>query len=227
MKSRTKSKIRIIKREKRLLKYAGICQNIWHCMQCFNKKNPIRSLGFGDILSPIVLVAQSLHGKCHETHKQIPFIGPMRIDSGDVLFAAIEKANLIPEWLYITNMNKCHPPGNRPNTKEEQENCWLTALVHELRLIRPKYVIALGNQAHNGIRNNALYSRRVINRTYRKTAITGKQENIGFRLYKLKHPSWAMRCGPDEERKWIKTAAELLKRLSVSLVKKGLAPWHT
>lgn len=227
MNNRTKTKIRVIKREKRLLRNVGTCQNIWHCMKCFGKKKPIRSLGFGDILSPIVLVGQSLHGECHEIHKQIPFIGPMRIDSGDVLFAAIEKANLLPEWLYITNMNKCHPPGNRPNTKEEQKNCWHTALVHELRSIRPKYVIALGTQAHNGIRTNALYSRRVINRTYHKTAVTGKQENIEFRLYKIKHPSWAMRCGPDVEKEWIKEASELLKRLAKSLEKKGLAPWHT
>jgi uracil-DNA glycosylase len=82
--------------------------------------------------------------------------------SGDWLFAALHRAGLAnqPESVsaddglrlrdaYVTAVNRCPPPQNRPTT-EERDNC-LPYLVRELRLLRAgRVIVALGAFAWAG-----------------------------------------------------------------------------
>ncbi len=82
--------------------------------------------------------------------------------SGDWLYAALFRAGLAnqPESVsrddglrlrgaYVTAVNRCPPPQNRPTT-EERDNC-LPYLVRELRLLRSaRVVVALGSYAWTG-----------------------------------------------------------------------------
>src|SRR5262245_39080403 len=114
--------------------------------------------GFGDQRARIVLVglAPAAHGG-NRTGRI--FTGDR---SGDWLFAALHRAGLanqstsvsVDDGLrlrdaYITAVNRCPPPQNRPTT-EERDNC-LPYLVRELRLLRRgRVIVALGSFAWGG-----------------------------------------------------------------------------
>jgi len=114
--------------------------------------------GFGDPRASIVIVglAPAAHGG-NRTGRI--FTGDR---SGDWLFAALHRAGLANqptsesaedglrlEGAYVTAVNRCPPPGNRPTT-EERDNC-LPFLVRELRLlVGARVLVPLGTFAWAG-----------------------------------------------------------------------------
>ena len=71
-----------------------------------------------------------------------PFVGR----AGQLLTQLIEGIGLTREDVYIANVVKCRPPGNRDPHPEEIEACapWLD---RQLALIRPRVIVTLGNFA--------------------------------------------------------------------------------
>jgi uracil-DNA glycosylase family 4 len=114
--------------------------------------------GFGDPRASIVIVglAPAAHGG-NRTGRI--FTGDR---SGDWLFAALHRAGLANQptsesaedglrlaGAYVTAVNRCPPPGNRPTT-EERDNC-LPFLVRELRLlVGARVLVPLGTFAWAG-----------------------------------------------------------------------------
>jgi uracil-DNA glycosylase family 4 len=75
-----------------------------------------------------------------------PFVGK----AGELLNRILEAAGIPRESVYITNIVKCRPPGNRTPNSEEMEIC-LPWLREQYRIIRPKYMVLLGLAATHGI----------------------------------------------------------------------------
>ena len=114
--------------------------------------------GFGDAKARIAIVglAPAAHGG-NRTGRV--FTGDR---SGDWLYAALYRAGLANQptsvsaddglrlqGAYVTAVNRCPPPQNRPTT-EERDNC-LPYLVRELRLLRSaRVIVALGSYAWTG-----------------------------------------------------------------------------
>jgi uracil-DNA glycosylase family 4 len=114
--------------------------------------------GFGDAKARIVIVglAPAAHGG-NRTGRI--FTGDR---SGDWLFGALHRAGLANQptsvnpddglrlrGAYVTAVNRCPPPQNRP-TADERDNC-LPYLVRELRLLRSgRVLVALGSYAWTG-----------------------------------------------------------------------------
>lgn len=72
-----------------------------------------------------------------------PFVG----DSGKQLTKIIENGmRLTRQEVYICNVVKCHPPGNRDPERDEIEAC-LPFLKNQLRIIRPEVICVLGRIA--------------------------------------------------------------------------------
>ncbi|WP_420809012.1 uracil-DNA glycosylase [Ammonifex thiophilus] len=71
-----------------------------------------------------------------------PFVGP----AGQLLDRILAACNIKREEVYIANIVKCRPPGNRVPTKEEAEAC-LPYLIRQIELIRPKIIVLLGATA--------------------------------------------------------------------------------
>ena len=69
-----------------------------------------------------------------------PFVGR----AGQLLDRILEAAGIARDTVYITNMVKCRPPGNRNPQPDEIEACdhWL---IDQIRLIRPRVIVTLGN----------------------------------------------------------------------------------
>lgn len=76
-----------------------------------------------------------------------PFVGP----AGALLDRILEAAGFRrPDDVYITNVVKCRPPGNRVPTLSERKSCWPN-LRAELAFLQPKIVVLLGRTALNAI----------------------------------------------------------------------------
>ena len=79
----------------------------------------------------------------HEDQKGEPFVGA----AGQLLTRLIEsKLGTKRSDVYIANVLKCRPPGNRDPRPEEVEAC-RPFLERQLELIDPRVVVALGNFA--------------------------------------------------------------------------------
>lgn len=93
-------------------KWLNLRHSIKSCQKCegLNSKElgTENAPGYGNTNSRIIFIGQSLCGKpCIEA--QIPFTG----GSGKLLDLAFEQANIEKKDIYITNVVKCHPDGNR------------------------------------------------------------------------------------------------------------------
>jgi DNA polymerase len=78
----------------------------------------------------------------HEDKNGVPFVGA----AGQLLGKLLAGIGLDREDVYIANVLKCRPPGNRDPLPEEIAACE-SHLFKQLELIRPKVVATLGNFA--------------------------------------------------------------------------------
>jgi len=86
----------------------------------------------------IMVVGQNPGSK--EVERGEPFIGP----SGAFFDRAVEEVlGLSRSDFYVSNVVRCHTPGNRPLRQAEKENCRYY-LDREIAIIEPKIIIALG-----------------------------------------------------------------------------------
>ncbi|WP_456321074.1 uracil-DNA glycosylase family protein [Palaeococcus sp. (in: euryarchaeotes)] len=95
--------------------------------------------------------------------------------SGMLLRRALFSLGINPDFLYITNVVKCNPPGNKLKGFDERE---LSLLKRELEILKPKAIFAIGRTAEKALKK------------------------LGFDSMYLKHPAWYVRRGvrePGEE----------------------------
>jgi len=77
-----------------------------------------------------------------EDEQGIPFVGR----AGQLLTKIIEAIGLSREDVYIANVIKCRPPGNRNPEPDEVEQCE-PFLFRQIDIIKPKVIVALGKFA--------------------------------------------------------------------------------
>ena len=114
----------------------NITKNCRKCNLCKTRKNVV--FGAGNVNAKIMLIAEA-PGK-EEDKVGLPFVGA----SGKVVDYALEKIGLTRDEIYISNIVKCNPPGNR-NPSEEECNICLDYLRNQVILIKPKIIILLGS----------------------------------------------------------------------------------
>lgn len=71
-----------------------------------------------------------------------PFVGR----AGQLLTRMIAAMTLTRDQVYICNIVKCRPPGNRTPSDDEMETC-SPYLFRQLAILRPKVIVALGRPA--------------------------------------------------------------------------------
>lgn len=112
-----------------------------HCGRCPLARTRNRAvMGRGNLRSPVLFIAEG-PGR-NEDRDGIPFTG----QSGQVFDRLLREIGMTREDVYITNIVKCHPPGNRDPKPEEQEAC-IPYLKYETLLLRTKMIVCLGRVA--------------------------------------------------------------------------------
>lgn len=114
----------------------------------------------------------------------IPFVGP----AGMLLDRMLQSVGLSLADVYIANIVKCRPPGNRDPHEDEREAC-LNYLRYQLKLIEPKIIVCLGRVAATTI----------IDKDFKITRQRGQWiSRKGYEIIATYHPSALLR---DEEKK--------------------------
>jgi uracil-DNA glycosylase family 4 len=96
--------------------------------------------GVGDPSADLMFVGEA--PGFHEDQQGVPFVG----QAGKLLDKLLAGIGLEREQVYIANVLKCRPPGNRDPQPDEIEACE-GHLFRQISLIEPKVVATLGNFA--------------------------------------------------------------------------------
>jgi uracil-DNA glycosylase len=118
----------------------------------------------------------------HEDKQGVPFVG----QAGKLLDGLLQGVDLRREDVYIANVLKCRPPGNRDPQQDEIESCE-PHLFRQIELIEPKVIATLGNFATKLLSGRPLGITRVHGQEQALT-IAGRS----VLLYPLYHPAAAL-----------------------------------
>lgn len=108
------------------------------CRLCKGRNNVV--FGTGNIHAELMFIGEG--PGADEDEQGLPFVGR----AGQLLNNMIAAMGLSREDVYIANIVKCRPPGNRTPERDECETC-LPFLMRQIAAIRPKAIVALGATA--------------------------------------------------------------------------------
>lgn len=117
---------------------AQIAQEVDQCSSCdlhYSRKNGVPGEGPAD--AAIMFIGEG--PGFHENEQGRPFVG----QAGRYLDELLEQVNLKREQVFIGNVVKCRPPGNRDPMAEELAAC-SGFLDRQINTINPKVIITLG-----------------------------------------------------------------------------------
>ena len=120
---------------------AAIAEMVAACTRCplyATAKNPVPGTGNPDADFMIVGEAPG----ANEDEQGVPFVG----QAGQLLTKILGAINLSRDDVFIANVLKHRPPGNRNPRPEEVAAC-SPYLVRQIELVRPKVILALGTFA--------------------------------------------------------------------------------
>ena len=126
-----------------------------------------------------------------------PFVG----QAGKLLQKMLQAIGLERSGVYITNVVKCRPPGNRTPEAEELQAC-RPYLARQIRLVRPRVILALGAVAARSLLLQETPLSRLRGRPY---------EIDGIRVVVSYHPAYLLRNPAAKRAAW--EDLQLLRRL--------------
>ncbi len=142
--------------------------------------------GVGDPAAQLVFVGEG--PGADEDREGEPFVGR----AGQLLTRMIEAMGYRREQVYIANVVKCRPPGNRNPEPDEIAACepFLRA---QLEAIRPRVIVALGKFA----------AQTLLRDTTPITRLRGRwAEYQGIRLMPTFHPAYLLRSPEEKKKAW-------------------------
>jgi uracil-DNA glycosylase len=117
-----------------------------------------------------------------------PFVGK----AGQLLNKIIEAIGMKREDVFIGNINRCRPPGNRTPTLPEAHTC-RPFLLREIAVIRPKVIVVLGNTATQNLLDTKIGI----------TKLRGEfQDYYGVKVMPTFHPAYLLRDPSKKRETW-------------------------
>lgn len=138
-----------------------------------------------------------------------PFVGR----SGKLLSNELVKIGIRREQIFITNIVKCRPPGNRDPLSDEIAACndWLSA---QIALIEPKFIVPVGGPSLKTLVSPKLGITRARSKVYRKD---------GILFIPILHPAAALRS-PATMDQFLEDLANLKEFLNRDIYEDEITP---
>lgn len=149
------------------------------CPLAGSRSNLVFGAGHAD--AELMLVGEA--PGANEDLQGLPFVGR----AGKLLDTLLEEVGLARKDVFVANVLKCRPPGNRDPLPHEIEEC-KPHLMRQIELIEPRVVCTLGN-----------FATKLLTRSNRGiTSVRGRPQvhELGgrrVRVYPLFHPAAALR----------------------------------
>lgn len=116
-----------------------VAQEVSTCTKCelhYSRKNAVPGEGPPD--ADIIFIGEG--PGFHENVQGRPFVGA----AGKFLEELLAQIGMSREQVFISNVVKCRPPGNRDPRLEEVETCTFEYLQRQIQAINPKVIVTLG-----------------------------------------------------------------------------------
>ena len=121
-----------------LLAYADVAAGCTRCALAATRTQVV--FGSGSPVADLMFVGEA--PGFHEDKQGVPFVGA----AGQLLGKLLEGIGLTRSDVYVANVLKCRPPGNRDPQPEEIQSCE-PHLWKQIELIQPRLIATLGNFA--------------------------------------------------------------------------------
>jgi uracil-DNA glycosylase family 4 len=165
-----------------------LAKEIEPCSRCPELFSTRRQTVFGvGKLEPDICFVGEAPG-ADEDRQGEPFVGV----AGQLLNKIITACGYRREDVYICNILKCRPPGNRNPLPEEAENC-RGYLERQIALVKPRYLVALGGIAAKNLLNTSTGIMKLRGKMY---------EFNGIPLMCTLHPSYLLRTPAAKKDCW-------------------------
>ena len=169
----------VLSKDERTTQLSALCSQVAGCTRCTElaETRTQTVFGVGNPDARILFVGEA--PGADEDRQGEPFVGR----AGQLLNKIIEACQLKREDVYICNILKCRPPGNRNPTLDEAANC-REYLDGQIATVNPEYIVCWGSIA----------AQRLLDTTSPIGRLRGKFYNHGpAKVLCTYHPSYLLR----------------------------------
>lgn len=177
-----------------------IRKEIGDCTRCklsATRKNIV--FGVGSSTADLMFVGEA--PGADEDAQGIPFVGR----AGQLLTKIVQSIGLSRDQVYIANILKCRPPGNRDPEPEEVDTCE-GFLFQQIQVLSPKVMVALGKYAAQTLLRTGMPISRLRGKFF---------DFAGGLLLPTYHPAYLLRNPSSKRQVWedMKAVRDKLKEL--------------
>jgi len=184
-----------------------IREDIGDCTRCVLHKQGRKQIvfGVGNPKADLMFIGEA--PGADEDMQGEPFVGR----AGQLLNNMIKAMGLRREDVYIANIIKCRPPGNRTPEREECETC-SPFLMRQIAAIKPKAMVALG----------AVAAKTLLAINAPMSEFRGRWFDFrGTKLAVTYHPAFLLRDPRQKKETW-KDLQMVMKELGLAIPAKGV-----
>lgn len=163
-------------------------EEVFKCQKCplaGFRQNPV--FGEGDPNARLMFIGEGPGAE--EDKEGRPFVGR----AGQLLTKMIEAMGLKRQEVYIANIVKCRPPGNRNPFREEVASC-ISYLKKQIEIVDPEVIICLGSVA----------VRYLLNIDKQISKVRGEFIKYNDKIYVMPtfHPAYLLRNPDKKKQSW-------------------------
>jgi DNA polymerase len=184
-----------------------IREDLGDCTRCVLHKQGRKQIvfGVGNPQADLMFIGEA--PGADEDQQGEPFVGR----AGQLLNNMIKAMGLRREDVYIANIIKCRPPGNRTPEREECETC-SPFLMRQIAAIKPKAIVALG----------AVAAKTLLAINAPMSEFRGRWFDFrGTKLAVTYHPAFLLRDPRQKKETW-KDLQMVMKELGMPIPAKGV-----
>jgi DNA polymerase len=154
-----------------------LAKQIIVCTKCELHRSRKKAVpGEGPTHAEIMLIGEG--PGFHENEQGRPFVGA----SGQFLDQLLQQAGVTRADVWITNVVKCRPPGNRDPLPDEIDTCTSSYLQRQIEIVNPSIIVTLGR-----------FSMGLFFKAAKITQIHGQMRKVGERfVIAMYHPAAAL-----------------------------------
>ncbi len=183
-----------------------IREDLGDCTRCRLHKQGRKQIvfGVGNPKADLMFIGEA--PGADEDEQGEPFVGR----AGQLLNNMIKAMGLRREQVYIANIIKCRPPGNRTPERDECETC-SPFLMRQIAVIKPKVIVALG----------AVAAKTLLAINASMADLRGRWYDFrGTKLAVTYHPAFLLRDPRQKKETW-KDLQMVMKELGLPVPTKG------
>jgi uracil-DNA glycosylase len=184
-----------------------IREDLGDCTRCRLSKQGRKQIvfGVGNPKADLMFIGEA--PGADEDQQGEPFVGR----AGQLLNNMIKAMGLRREDVYIANIIKCRPPGNRTPERDECETC-SPFLMRQIAAIKPKAIVALG----------AVAAKTLLAINAPMSEFRGRWFDFrGTKLAVTYHPAFLLRDPRQKKETW-KDLQMVMKKLGMAIPAKGV-----